>query len=135
MKCELINCLFLFQDIAFYHTTDKQGAFAITLDRTAPTDTQTQLVSKTPSQPPLPPTPLSVERSVAWNQIYLNIHKTQWIIVLMVFFYNFSGRRFGLRKRRVCVGAKWSPGTQPDPRPQPQDNEEEFVHQQPVPGQ
>lgn len=135
MKCELINCLFLFQDIAFYHTTDKQGAFAITLDRTAPTNTQTQLVSKTPSQPPLPPTPLSVERSVAWNQIYLNIHKTQWIIVLMVFFYNFAGRRFGLRKRRVCVGAKWSPGTQPDPRPQPQDNEEEFVHQQPVPGQ
>lgn len=135
MKCELINCLFLFQDIAFYHTTDKQGAFAITLDRTAPTDTQTQLVSKTPSQPPLPPTPLTVERSVAWNQIYLNIHKTQGIIVLMVFFYNFSGRRFGLRKRRVCVGAKWSPGTQPDPRPQPQDNEEEFVHQQPVPGQ
>lgn len=135
MKCELINCLFLFQDIAFYHTTDKQGAFAITLDRTAPTDTQTQLVSKTPSQPPLPPTPLSVERSVAWNQIYLNIHKTQWIIVLMVFFYIFSGRRFGLRKRRVCVGAKWSPGTQPDPRPQPQDNEEEFVHQQSVPGQ
>lgn len=135
MKCELINCLFLFQDIAFYHTTDKQGAFAITLDRTAPTDTQTQLVSKTPSQPPLPPTPLSVERSVAWNQIYLNIHKTQWIIVQMVFFYNFSGRRFGLRKRRICVGAKWSPGTQPDPRPQPQDNEEEFVHQQPVPGQ
>lgn len=50
MKCEL----FLFQDIAFYHTTDKQGAFAITLDRTAPTDTQAQLVSKTPSQPPLP---------------------------------------------------------------------------------
>lgn len=48
MKCELINCLFLFQDIAFYHTTDKQGAFAITLDRTAPTNTQTQLVSKTP---------------------------------------------------------------------------------------
>lgn len=135
MKCELINCLFLFQDIAFYHTTDKQGAFAITLDRTAPTNTQTQLVSKTPSQPPLPPTPLSLERSVAWNQIYLNIHKTQWIIVLIVFFYNFSGRRFGLRKRRVCVGAKWSPGTQPDPRPQPQDNEEEFVHQQPVPGQ
>lgn len=135
MKCELINCLFLFQDIAFYHTTDKQGAFAITLDRTAPTNTQTQLVSKTPSQPPLPPTPLSVERSVTWNQIYLNIHKTQWIIVLMVFFYDFSGRRFGLRKRRVCVGAKWSPGTQPYPRPQPQDNEEEFVHQQPVPGQ
>lgn len=44
----------MFQDIAFYHTTDKQGAFAITLDRTAPTDTQAQLVSKTPSQPPLP---------------------------------------------------------------------------------
>lgn len=31
------------QDIAFYHTTDKQGAFAITLDRTTPANTQTQL--------------------------------------------------------------------------------------------
>lgn len=47
----------MFQDIAFYHTTDKQGAFAITLDRTTPANTQTQLVSKKkPSQPPLPQT-------------------------------------------------------------------------------
>lgn len=54
----------------------------------------------------------------------------------MVFFkIFFSGRRFGFRKRRVCVGAKWSPRTQSDPRPQPQNNEEEFLHQQPVPGQ
>lgn len=31
------------QDIAFYHTTDKQGAFSIRLDRGAPTNTQTQV--------------------------------------------------------------------------------------------
>jgi hypothetical protein len=34
---------FFFQDIAFYHTTDKQGAFSIRLDPRAP-DTKSQLV-------------------------------------------------------------------------------------------
>lgn len=77
----------MFQDIAFYHTTDKQGAFAITLDRTAPANTQTQLVSK--KKPPNLPSPnpfIETEiRGLKSNSLEYSLNPVNIIRLFMVF--------------------------------------------------
>lgn len=79
----------MFQDIAFYHTTDKQGAFAITLDRTTPANTQTQLVSK--KNPPnlLSPKPfIETEiRGLKSNSLEYSVNIIRLFMVFLKYFF------------------------------------------------